>query len=111
MDELFEAVQDVGELDTSALSNSGYVVDTVQSSLYYALTANNFEDAVVNAVNAGGDTDTVGAVTGAVAGARFGASEIPERWTDEIDEASDIEELAQSLSEGSFDGFHDVLSH
>jgi len=45
-DELFEAVQDVREIDTSALSNSGYVVDTLQSSLYYALTAETFEKAV-----------------------------------------------------------------
>jgi ADP-ribosyl-[dinitrogen reductase] hydrolase len=110
-DELFEAIQDVRELDTSVLSNSGYVVDTVQSSLYYSLNADTFEDAVVDAVNAGGDTDTVGAVTGAVAGARFGASDIPERWTDEIGETTDIQELAQGLSEQSFDGFDAELSY
>jgi len=110
-DELFDAVQDVREIDTSALSNSGYVVDTVQSSLSYALTADTFEKAVIEAVNAGGDTDTVGAVTGAVAGARFGASEVPERWTNEIDETKDIQEIAQGLSEGSFDGFDAELSY
>ena len=106
-EELFDAVEDVRALDASALSNSGYVVDTVQSSLYYALTADTFEDAVVEAVNAGGDTDTVGAVTGAVAGARFGASEVPERWTDEIDEADEILRLSEELHE---EGYGDVDS-
>jgi ADP-ribosyl-[dinitrogen reductase] hydrolase len=110
-DELFKPVQDVRELDASELSNSGYVVDTVQSSLYYALTADDFEDAVVDAVNSGGDTDTVGAVTGAVAGARFGASEVSERWTEEIDETEEISKLARNLSEGSYGKFHADLSY
>ena len=98
-DELFEAVEDARELDEDDVPNSGYVVSTLQASLYYALTAEGFEEAVVDAVNNGGDTDTVGAVTGAIAGARFGASEIPNRWTAEIDEYDELKAVATTTHE------------
>nr|WP_321167009.1 ADP-ribosylglycohydrolase family protein [Halorubrum sp. CGM5_25_10-8B] len=45
----------------------------------------------------GGDTDTIAAVAGAVAGARFGASELPDRWLRAIDETAEIRELGQQL--------------
>jgi ADP-ribosyl-[dinitrogen reductase] hydrolase len=44
----------------------------------------------VTAVNRGGDTDTVGAVTGAIAGARSGASELPDRWVEQLQSREDI---------------------
>jgi ADP-ribosyl-[dinitrogen reductase] hydrolase len=98
-DELFEAVEDARELDEDDVPNSGYVVSTLQASLYYALTAEGFEEAVVDAVNNGGDTDTVGAVTGAIAGARFGAPEIPNRWTTEVDESDELKAVATATHE------------
>jgi ADP-ribosyl-[dinitrogen reductase] hydrolase len=44
------------------------------------LTTSCFEDAVVHAVNKGGDADTVGAVAGMIAGRLYGYSNIPARW-------------------------------
>lgn len=59
---------------------TGYSID----SLVYAVNAirdtGNFEDAVACAVYRGGDADTIGAITGGLAGAIYGASEIPLRW-------------------------------
>ncbi|WP_137285448.1 ADP-ribosylglycohydrolase family protein [Halorussus salinisoli] len=80
-----------------SLSTSGYVVHTLQTALHDVLTADTAEDAIVTAVNRGGDTDTVGAVAGAVAGARFGASELPARWVAEIDEERELRRLATDL--------------
>jgi len=51
----------------------------------------------VSAVGPGEDTDTVAAVTGAVAGARFGASALPERWLATIDEVAELRDLATDL--------------
>lgn len=79
------------------LSTSGYVIDTLQTALHDAITAETAEDAIVTAVNRGGDTDTIGAVTGAVAGARFGANELPRRWLDEVDEERELRQLAANL--------------
>ena len=48
-------------------------------------------------VSRGGDTDTLSAIAGAAAGARFGASHLPERWVSETGEASELEALAGQL--------------
>ena len=44
------------------------------------LLTKGFEESVVVAVNCGGDTDTIGAMSGAIAGAYYGYSYIPEKW-------------------------------
>jgi ADP-ribosyl-[dinitrogen reductase] hydrolase len=56
------------------------------------------EEAIVTAVNSGGDTDTIGAIAGAVAGARFGIEALPERWLTMIDELQQIDQLASHLT-------------
>ena len=86
------------DIDSEELQNSGYVLYTLQTALYHALTADSAESAIVNAVNEGGDTDTIGAVAGAVAGARFGASALPERWLDALAATNKLRGLARELS-------------
>lgn len=81
----------------SQLTTSGYVIDSLQAGLYYGLTSESVEAAIIQAVNCGGDTDTVGAIAGAVAGARFGSTDVPDRWTDEIEESDRLKWLAQQL--------------
>jgi hypothetical protein len=80
------------------LSNSGYVVHTLQTALYEAFTADEASEAIVGAVNRGGDTDTLGVV----AGARFGASELPAAWIDAIDKADEFRNPARDLFEGTY---------
>jgi ADP-ribosyl-[dinitrogen reductase] hydrolase len=97
-DELVAALEPVPDgIEPGALSPTGYVVDTHQAATYHALTAADAEAAVVNAVNGGGDADTIGAVTGAIAGARFGASELPDRWLAELDGAGELRRLGREL--------------
>ena len=90
-----------GDRDSAAfetqLGTSGYVVDSLQAGLYYGLTAASAKAAIVQAVNSGGDTDTIGAIAGTVAGARFGAADIPNQWTEAIEESDRIKRLAQRL--------------
>jgi len=59
---------------------SGYVVDTVQTVLHCITQHEDFEDAVLAAVNQGDDADTTGALVGMLAGARCGAHALPQRW-------------------------------
>lgn len=80
-DELVDALWRIpDDIAPEALQSSGYVVHTLQTGLYHGLTAQNARDGIVRAVNMGHDTDTVGAVTGAVVGARFGADGLPDDW-------------------------------
>lgn len=99
-DELLNALRPLVQGDEPApLPTSGYVVHTLQTALYDGLTADTAEEAIVTAVNRGGDTDTLGAVAGAVAGARFGVDALPERWLTTIDERRRLTEFASQLLE------------
>ncbi len=84
--------------DPAALSNSGYVVHTLEAGLFHGLTASSAEAAIVDAVMMGGDTDTIGAVAGAVAGGRFGAAALPDRWVDTLDVGDELAELSETLA-------------
>ncbi len=75
----------------------GHTLLAMQVGLWAAATPLNFEDALVASVSAGGDADTNAAVAGAVLGARYGASAIPERWLECIPQRERIERLADGL--------------
>ncbi|WP_328914903.1 MULTISPECIES: ADP-ribosylglycohydrolase family protein [unclassified Streptomyces] len=68
----------------SATEFNGAVRPCLGSAVWAVRTTSSYEDAVRAAVNLGGDTDTVGAVTGALAGAVYGVGAIPARWTDPL---------------------------
>ncbi|MBT3066428.1 ADP-ribosyl-[dinitrogen reductase] hydrolase [Rhodoferax sp. U11-2br] len=59
---------------------TAYVVDTVQTVLYFLTQHEDFEAAMVATVNQGDDADTTGALLGMLAGARCGATRLPSRW-------------------------------
>lgn len=84
----------------ASLDASGFVLDTLETALHDGLTARSAEDAIVTAVNRGEDTDTTGAVAGAVAGARFGAGALPDRWLDELRVEGELRELAATIECG-----------
>ena len=99
-DELVTALQPLVREDTpDTLETSGYVVHSLQTALHDGLFAEDAEEAIVTAVNRGGDADTIGAIAGAVVGARFGASTLPDRWLRVIDETDELETLAEQLVE------------
>jgi len=56
------------------------VIDTLEAALWCATHGKDFETALVEAVNLGGSAATIGAVAGALRGARDGIDAIPERW-------------------------------
>ncbi|OQA88102.1 MAG: ADP-ribosyl-(dinitrogen reductase) glycohydrolase [bacterium ADurb.Bin236] len=62
----------------------------------------SFEDALVEAVNAGGDSDAVGAMTGAMSGALHGFSSIPERWLKGLANRKQLTARAQALASGKW---------
>ena len=61
-----------------AIQGSGWVVKSLEASLWAFHDADNFEEAVLRAVNLGDDADTTGAICGQLAGAYWGESNIPQ---------------------------------
>lgn len=76
----------------------GHTLLCLQAGLWAAATPLNLEDALIAIVSGGGDTDTNGALAGAVLGARYGATAIPQRWQDCIPERERIAGLADGLA-------------
>ena len=64
------------ELRDRPIRNSGYVADTYASAWHSVISTSSFDDAVVDAINRGGDADTVGAVTGMICGRMYGYESI-----------------------------------
>ena len=98
--EVVEWVEEVNESIGSLRWNHRHIGHTLlcmQSGLWAAITSLGFEEALVQVIGAGGDTDTNGAVAGAVLGARYGASSIPQRWLDCIPQLRRLEDLADKL--------------
>ena len=88
------------------LGNDATVLHSWPTALYSFLShSGSFEDALVYAVNLGGDSDTIGAMTGALAGAFHGASSIPERWVNALEDGEKgclyISSLAELLFKDS----------
>ncbi|MGW1226679.1 ADP-ribosylglycohydrolase family protein [Streptomyces sp. NPDC001478] len=63
---------------------NGAVWPCLGTALWALRTTGSYEEALASAVDVGGDTDTVAAVTGALAGAVYGIAAIPTRWTDPL---------------------------
>jgi ADP-ribosyl-[dinitrogen reductase] hydrolase len=84
---------------SDALPTTGYVLDTLRIAVWALLAHTSFEEAVTAAVNLGGDADTQGAVTGALAGARWGYEAIPERWREPLRDRDELIKLADRLLE------------
>ena len=79
-----------------SVPNSGFVSDVFMASLWCLINSDNYVDAVLKAVNLGGDADTIGAVTGGLAGIIYGQdgdNGIPVCWSHALSRIDYIEEL------------------
>jgi ADP-ribosyl-[dinitrogen reductase] hydrolase len=73
-----------------SFTHMGFIGIALQHAFHALHTAGDFESALGRVIAAGGDTDTNGAIAGALLGARFGASGISATWRHEIRSARPI---------------------
>lgn len=71
-----------GEVDLARMA--GFVRVAFRLAFWHLVQGASFEAALIDVVNRGGDADTNGAITGALLGARWGASAIPAAWRDRV---------------------------
>lgn len=64
---------------------TGHILNTLNNALYWVQSTFTFEQAIIKAVNHGGDADTIAAITGSLAGSLYGYEAIPQRWVDQLD--------------------------
>ena len=85
-------LDDLKKKSEEEIKSTGFVLHTLESSLWCLLNTNNYKDAVLKAVNLGDDTDTTAAVTGGLAGIIYGFDEIPRDWIDKLKNKDLIED-------------------
>lgn len=93
---------EIERVDSKDIESSGYVIHTLEASLWCLLTTSSYSEAVLKAVNLGDDTDTTAAVTGGLAGIYYGLETIPPEWVETIARKDEILNLAQQLEERYF---------
>ncbi len=94
--ESFSRLADLKEfrkLPENEIKSSGYVIDTLEAAVWCLITTDSFSESVLKSVNLGDDTDTVGAVTGGLAGLYYGYDAIPTEWVRALQRLEWIEDL------------------
>jgi ADP-ribosylglycohydrolase len=82
----------------------GFPPACIPTCLYLLLATDCFEEALIEVINLGGDTDTAGAILGAMAGAYYGVEAIPSRWLNGLQNRDGIEARAEAIAKRSRDG-------
>jgi ADP-ribosyl-[dinitrogen reductase] hydrolase len=85
------------DLPIAVQGEFGYVLHCVEIAFWCAVHRPSLEDTLIFLAEAGGDTDTNAAVTGALLGARDGETGIPPRWLDQLGAGRGIATLAEKL--------------
>ncbi|RJS71144.1 MAG: ADP-ribosylglycohydrolase family protein [Candidatus Syntrophoarchaeum sp. WYZ-LMO15] len=81
----------------SKIGRSVLAAEAVPAAMYAALSGESFEDALLIAVNHGGDTDSIGAMTGAIKGAYHTIDGIPPKWLIKLEDCEEIRSSAKRL--------------
>ena len=96
-DKPFDRLHRIDQLSTSEIKSSGYVVDTLEAALWAVSHKSNnadkeksFRNDLLDAVNLGQDTDTVGAVAGGLAGIIYGLDKVSD-WVEKLQNREELE--------------------
>ncbi|WP_405291473.1 ADP-ribosylglycohydrolase family protein [Methanobrevibacter sp.] len=101
-DELEEFSRILNDDFSDGIMSGGYVIDTIETVIYCLKTTESYKEAVLKAVNLGGDTDTNAAICGGLAGIYYGYDSIPIDWLESIYKLDEILSLC-----GKFEAFCD----
>lgn len=80
----------IGDITVDEIYSSGYVLHTLEASVWTLLNTSNYREAILQAVNLGEDTDTTAAVTGGLAGIYYGYTQIPTEWVNQLARLEEI---------------------
>ena len=88
----------MAQIPEADISTKGYVIDTLEASVWCLLNTSSFEEAALRAVNLGDDADTTGTVTGGLGGVCYGLPAIPLRWLDQLARHDDLSKLFNAFA-------------
>ena len=90
---------DIRDTSIDDLKTGGYVIEVLESSIWFFLNKNSYKDTILSIINLGHDPDTSAAIAGGLAGLYYGRKGMPEKWVASLARLDDIVELANKLNE------------
>lgn len=94
---LYNMLPDIAGKKEEDLRTSSRVQDTLETALWTLWMKKNYRECIATVINLGGDTDTIAAITGALAGAYYGEQGIPAEWLKHLEDKNIIAGLAGRL--------------
>lgn len=94
---------DISKYKVSEIKSTRYVVDALTSAIWVILKSENYKEALIGAINLGGATDTIGAITGAASGIIYGYDFIPEEWKDALAKKDYLMDIFEEFSENIYE--------
>lgn len=95
----YRSVSDWTTKTDADIKSSGWVIDTLECAMWAFFKFETWADGALAVVNLGEDSDSAGAVYGALAGIFYGAEAIPQRWVDKMQNADLIREIAENFAD------------
>lgn len=90
---------DISSFSLDEIKSTGYIVDTLEATLWVLLNTTSYNQAIIGAINLGNDTDTVGACVGGLAGIIYGIDAISKEWKNDLIKYDYICELCNKFDD------------
>ena len=74
----------IQKVNENSISSSGYVISTLETTMWLFLNSDDYNTTILKAVNLGDDTDTIGACTGGLLGMYYGIDNIKNEWKENL---------------------------
>ena len=95
----FERLLILEKLPRDQIASSGYVIDTMEAVYWSLLNSSDYYEAIHLAVHLGKDTDTIGALTGGLAGLLYDELNVPDDWINTLAKIDEIQQLIAKFEE------------
>lgn len=95
--------EDISKLKVNEINSSENIIDTLEAAIWLILKSDNYRDAIIGAINLGEDTDTIGAITGGIAGIIYGYDYIPEEWKNNLARKEYLLDIYEEFSENKYE--------
>lgn len=95
--------ENIGSYARQTIISTDNVLNTLEAAFWCLFNTDDYRDAVITAVNLGDDTDTVGAVTGSMAGILYGFNEIPGLWVEALQRSEYLLDLCERFALADID--------
>lgn len=95
LDDIFNRLFDknFAKLPEDVIGSSGYVLDSLEASIWCLLNTNGYKSLILKAVNLGEDTDTTGAIAAGLGGLVYKVEDLPVEWISKLRKKEYLESI------------------